>query len=116
MDEGEFFIISNSFAAPFVSDSGRHFVSATSPAAALEKFAAEYSHPAGLYAALCYEDANAEAKGAKALARWLCNHEQERARIADGAACHTYRGHGPGDFEVDGVRHKLDNPKQGSVV
>lgn len=112
----EYFIVANSFAAPWFSDTSEGFVEADNPKAALEKFAAVYGHPAGLYAAVCYQDANAKAKGHKPLAKWLCNHEQEKMRLAAGRGGYSYLGHAPGDFEIDGVRHKVENPTGGSVV
>ncbi len=48
----EFFIVANSFAAPFISDESTHYVKARTAPLALEQFAAKYNHPAGLYAAL----------------------------------------------------------------
>lgn len=67
----EYFIVANSFAAPFISDTSKGFVEANSPEEALNKFAENYTHPCGLYAAVCYKDANAEAKRERVLARWL---------------------------------------------
>lgn len=69
----EFFVVANSFAAPFVSDTSTRFVTAESPQAALEKFAGEYSHKCGLYAAECYESADAYHKRERPLAKWLSN-------------------------------------------
>jgi len=112
----EYYVVTTSFAAPFFSDTDRRWVEAESPEAALEKVAREYSHPCGLYAAVCYEDANAEAKGKKPLAKWLCNHERAKMRATEKKGGYSYCGHGPGDFEVDGKRIRVKNPKAGSVV
>ena len=67
----EYFIIANSLAAPWFSDTSQKFVEAESPEEALDSFVGSYAHPYGLYAAVCYEDANARAKGDEPLARWL---------------------------------------------
>lgn len=67
----EYFIRANSCAAPFFSDSSTAYIRAGSPRKALNKFAAKYDHPCGLYAAACYKSADAMYKGEKALARWL---------------------------------------------
>ena len=110
----EYFIVANSFAAPVFSDTSEHFVVAQSPESALEQFAKDYKHPCGLYSAVCYADANAYHKCKKGLAKWLCNHEAEKQRLT-GNRSYSYLGHGPGDFEIDGKRHRIKNPKAGSV-
>lgn len=110
----EFFIRAESFAAPFVSDPSAKYVEAVSAKEALELFAGSYRHPAGLYAADAYASADAYHKGAQPLARWLCNHEQEKRKVMGPG--HSYLGHGPGDFEIDGERIRVKNPKGGSLV
>lgn len=112
----EYFIRANSFAAPFFSDESSGYVTASTPEEALEKYAMEYKHPCGLYAAACYDSADALHKGKEPLARWLSNHEQEKQRITKGMGSYSMLGHAPGDFEINGVRHKIKNPKGGSVV
>jgi type 1 glutamine amidotransferase len=112
----EFFIQANSFAAPFVSDTSDVYVEADTPEAALEAFAADYRHPCGLYAAEVYPSADAMHKGRKPLARWVCNHELARRRLTKGKEAHSYLGHSPGDFEINGDRHKIEDPKAGRVV
>jgi hypothetical protein len=113
----EYFIVANSFAAPFVSDQSTGFASADSPAEALRRFAGAYRHPAGLYAAVAYTSAEAYHKGQKPLAQWLCNHEQAKRRLsADSKGGYSYLGHGPGSFEINGKAHTVEHPKQGSVV
>lgn len=112
----EYYIETNSFAAPFVSDTGYKYVEAASPKEALEKCAAEYRHPAGLFAAAAYDSADAKNKGQEPLARWLCNHEQAKQRLTKSLGCCSYLGHAPGDFEIDGKRHKVENPKGGCVI
>ncbi len=111
----EYFIMANSFAASFFSDQSDAYVKAPSPEKALEKFAENYKHPAGLYAAACYSSADAERKGKKPLARWMCNHEQEKQKLTTGN-CYSYLGNAPGDFEIDGKRVIVPNPKGGSIV
>lgn len=112
----EFFIFSNSFAAPFFSDSHTGYQHGESAVDALEQYAATYQHPAGLYAAMAYESADAYHKGAKPLATWLCNHERERQRLTADLHSYSYLGNGPGDFELNGERHLVADPKAGAVV
>lgn len=112
----EFFIQAMSFAAPFVSDESSGFVEAESPQKALEKFAAEYTHPAGLYSANCYASADAYHKGEERLAQWLCNHEQAKQKATEGKGGYSYRGNGAGKFEIDGKEIEVENPKAGSVA
>jgi hypothetical protein len=111
----EFFVLTNSFAAPMFSDTDSQYVEAADPALALERAAATYGHPAGLYSAACYASADAYHKGAPPLAEWLCNHEQEKQRRTAGQGSYSYFGHGPGDFEVNGEHVVVADPKGGSV-
>jgi hypothetical protein len=113
----EFFIQANSFAAPFFSDTSWEFVTAETPEAALESFAANYEHPCGLYAAACYESADAYHKNPREpLARWLCNHEIEKQRLTKDLKGYSILGHEPGRFEINGKMHVVQNPKAGRLV
>lgn len=112
----EYFVVAKSFAAPFVSDTSESFTQGETPETALTAFAESYNHPAGLYAAALYADFNAYHKGDDPLARWLCNHEIEKRRITKPLGSYSYLGHGPGDFEIDRVRYKVENPKGGALV
>jgi hypothetical protein len=109
----EFFIVANSFAAPFMSDQSTQHVTAESPVAALEKFAAEYTHPCGLYAAQCYRTADAYHKGKKAMAQWLSNRVRAEKAATKGKGSYSFMGHSPELFEVDGKRHQVKDPKGG---
>jgi hypothetical protein len=112
----EFFVVTNSFAAPFFSDTDHKFIEGETPEIALSRLAATYDHPAGLYAAVLYESADAYHKGAKPLAKWLCNHEIEKMRLTEDLGSFSYRGDGPGRFEINGKHHVIDNPKGGRLV
>jgi len=68
----EYFIVANSFAAPFVSDTSRRWQRGENPSEALLIFVKEYMHPCGLFSAHLYKDANAESKGEQPLAKWYC--------------------------------------------
>ena len=113
----EFFIVARSFAAPFVSDTSESFIDAETPKNALEKFAADYKHPCGLYFAACWASANDYHKSKDALAEWRSNHlramDRESAKTKGG---YSYLGHGPGEFEIDGKHTKVADPKAGSVT
>lgn len=67
----EFYVVTNSNAAPFASDIYAEFVAAETPTEALELTIQNYSHPCGLYAAAVWKDANAKAKGEDPLLNWL---------------------------------------------
>jgi hypothetical protein len=112
----EYFIRANSFAAPFFSDESSSYVEADDPRSALETFAAAYTHPCGLYAAVCYASADAYYKKQPALAKWFCNHEIEKQRLTKDTPAYSYFGHGPGDFELNHERHTVADPKAGRVV
>lgn len=112
----EFYIVANSFAAPFFSDTDTAFVKAWSPGGALRTFAKSYSHPAGLYCADCYRDANAEAKREAPLARWESSHLTALQRATKGQSGYSYYGRAPGDFDVNGKPVRVKNPKGGHVL
>lgn len=110
----EFFIVANSFAAPFVSDTSTKHIEAETAEAALEAFAAAYSHPAGLYAAICYGNADAYHKSGKPLAKWMSNQAQFMQENAN-APCSVF-SKAPGSVELNGEPHRIKNPKAGAVV
>lgn len=112
----EFFVVTNSFAAPFCSDTNERFVKGATPRKALERAVREYKHPCGLFAAMLYTDANAKAKGKKPLLTWLCNHEREKLRITAKLGSYSFCSNAPGDFEVDGVRYTVADPRGGAIV
>lgn len=67
----EFFVVANSKAAPFFSDTSKTFVDGHTPKQVLEAFRERYSHPCGLYSVGVWKDANAYQKDEKPLARYL---------------------------------------------
>ena len=112
MTTKEYFVVANSFAAPFVSDRSTGFAEGLTPADALRSFAASYKHPAGLYAAAIYHDADAYHKSDPSLARWLSN----QAALLQDITGHSILVRSPGNIEIDGVLTVLHNPKQGQIV
>lgn len=111
----EYFILANSFAAPFFSDEGTSYAEADTPEAALEKFAADYKHPAGLYAANAYASSDAYHKGEPALARWRCN----KARVMEeftSKGTHSIYSADAGTVEIDGEEVRIEDPKAGAVI
>lgn len=112
----EFFIDANSFAAPFISDSSTAFVEAADPREALDRFAADYRHPAGLYSADAYASADAYQKGGKPLAMWRSNHVLAMEKATAGLTGYSVLGHGPGKFEIDGKLIEVEDPKGGRVI
>lgn len=112
----EYFIFANSFAAPFFSDDSTSYISAETPQAALTKFAAEYSHPCGLYAAICYASADAMHKKQQPLAKWLCNHEIVKGDLTKELGGYSYLGEGPGRFRINDEWHNVPDPKGGALV
>lgn len=67
----EFFIVTNSNAAPFFSDTDTQFVKAKTAEKAVEKTRKGYKHPAGLFALNVYPNSDAYHKGQKPLVQWL---------------------------------------------
>lgn len=109
----EFFAYTNSFAAPFFSDSGTRFVEAGSASEAIRRVVAEYKHPAGLYFAAVFASADAYHKNAKPLATWTCNHELARRALTKDLGSYSMAGHGPGRFEINGTTHRVADPEGG---
>jgi hypothetical protein len=108
-EKTEYFIVANSFAAPFVSDQSTGFEAASTPVLALSQYADRYKHPAGLYAAQVYASADAYHKGEKPIARWLSNHARRIEEAHPGSIC----SHGPGSIELDGKAVTVKDPKSG---
>lgn len=66
----EYFIVANSFVAPIVSDISHDYIMADTPREAMKQFIANYDHPAGLYAANLYANADVYHKDEKPLLTW----------------------------------------------
>jgi hypothetical protein len=105
----EFFIVGNSFAAPFFSDELEGFVEAENAGEALLKFKADCKHPFGLYAAVAYRSADSYHRREKALGRWISN----SAKAKEGAI--SILANGPGEVKIDGKWVTIDAPKEGAV-
>jgi hypothetical protein len=112
----EFFITSNSFAAPFFSDSREGFVKGKDAKGALLAYVSGYKHPAGLYSAAIYSSADAYHHNEKPLFRWLCNHELAKAKATAKLGSYSFLGHAPGKFEINGKMIEVENPKGGEIV
>jgi hypothetical protein len=107
----EYFVVTNSFAAPFVSDTDVRFIVADDPASALTEVVNTYRHPAGLYSAAVYPDANAKHKGDEPLLMWLSNQAIAVLEETKGLSVYSYLGKGPGASVVD-----VNDPKGGRIV
>ena len=114
--EKEYFVVTNSFAAPFFSDQGNMFVTAISPQEALEIATKRYTHPCGLYSAGCYASADAYHKGQKVLARWLRNLVIEQERLTKGLEGYSICHESESVLVINGIRHIIENPCDGRVV
>lgn len=112
----EFFVHSTSFAAPFFSDEGTTFVQAATAEAALTKFAADYKHPAGLYAADAYASSDDYHKGKKHLARWLCNKQRVLQDATAGMSGYSVYSPSPDIVEINGELHVIRDPHEGRIV
>jgi hypothetical protein len=112
----KYFIHSNSFAAPWFSDEGHSFQIGDSPEDALLKFKASYSHPCGLFAAMCYASADDYHEGKSPLAKWLCNSQIERDRITKDMHGFSFLGEGPERFRINDTWYDIENPKEGRVL
>lgn len=109
----EYFIVANSFAAPFCSDTSTHFHEGDTAGSALNDFAVKgYKHPCGLYSAAAYDSAEAYHKGVKPLQRWLSNH----ARAIEESGATSIRSDGPGLLTLNGKSKKVKYPKSGQLA
>jgi hypothetical protein len=79
MNQREYFVAANSFAAPVVSVTSTQHIVASGPLEALERFIADYRNPAALFAASVYESADAYHKAAEPLGRWMSNAAARRS-------------------------------------
>lgn len=111
----EFFIVANSFAAPFCSDQDTSYIDARTPEGALIGFAESYKHPFGLYAAMCYASADAWHKKERPLAEWLSNYAAEKHRLTKNLGTHSFSSNGR-EFCIDGKWHAVADPKSGRVM
>ena len=112
----EFFVHTNSFAAPFCSDSDTGFIEGETPEQALQKAVDDYSHPCGLYAAMLYESADAYHKGKKPLLKWLSNHEIAKLEAIPKKGGYVSSVYAAGKFEIDGKMTTVEDPKGGKMV
>jgi hypothetical protein len=71
----EYFVLTMSKVAPFISDKGTSFIQADSPEHAVELIREKYSHPAGLFSLGIYNNATDYHKGKDPLVIWV---DQER--------------------------------------
>jgi hypothetical protein len=111
----EFFVVSESFAAPWVSDRHYEYAKGNDARRVLLAYAREYSHPAGLYAADIHLSADSYHHGNKPLFRWICNHEVALREATKNLDCYSYLGHAPGKFEINGKMIVVQNPKAGGI-
>lgn len=82
----EYFLLTNSNAAPFFSDTDTRFVDGPDAETAFAVAVQSYKHPCGLYAANLYASADAYHKNEKPLAQWVCKKAQ---MVRDGVPCAT---------------------------
>lgn len=112
----EYFIVANSFAAPIISDTTMKHVEGDTPDNALLNFVESYKHPCGLYAASCFESADAYYKKRDSLATWLSNHAKKMLEEIDKKHSSIIKTLQPGQFTIDGKAFKIEDPKEGQIV
>ena len=78
----EYFVVANSNAAPFFSDTSTQHVKGDSPGEALVEFVKDYKHPCGLYAAQLFASADAYHKHEPHLAEYLSDKAQKQREEA----------------------------------
>jgi hypothetical protein len=75
----EYFVVSNSFAAPFFSDTDTGFVKGSSPKDAMDRFRKSYKHPCGLYAANLFQTSDSYHKRTEPLLKWSSQEAKKAA-------------------------------------
>lgn len=112
----QYYVVTNSYAAPFFSDTDEDYVNGDTPEEALLKAVEKYRHPAGLYAANLYRNHRSKHKGDKPLVAWRCNHAIAVKDATKDLGCYTYQGKAPGHFFVNDTEYTIDDPKGGRIV
>ena len=110
----EWFVVANSFAAPFFSDTSEDYVEGETARDALKLFMEGYKHPFGLFAAVVYESADDYHKGRAPAARWTSNKAVAVEKIVKERGAVLFDESGPDGFIADGVRY--DIPKGGKFT
>lgn len=112
----KYFIDANSFGAPFFSDGLSKFVEGKDAEDAMNNFIKDYKHPAGLYSANLYEDANAFHEGHEPLLKYRSNKQLRIEELtADKKSGYSILT-GTDFVEIDNIRYTVDNPKEGRII
>ena len=111
-----YFIVANSFAAPFCSDQSFHYHDGETAEDALMEFAVNYKHPAGLYCAVAFASADSYHRNENPLAQYHSNRLAQELKAKEGKGAYTYCGHSAEHFELDGEHFYVKNPKGGSIA
>jgi len=116
----EYFVVANSFAAPFFSDLNERYVKGNNPEDAMQRFVKKYSHPCGLYSAVLFANADAYHKGEKSLCRFLCNLELEKQRLTKNLKEFSFK-HEPktknlSTIEINHKKHSIRKPRRGKIL
>lgn len=112
----EYFVIANSFAAPFFSDTSESYIKGKNPLDAMNNFVKKYSHPCGLYSANLYASADDYHKNKKRLAFYLSNTVIEKERLTKGLSGYSFlHDHDEkGEyFKIDGEKHYIKSSTTG---
>lgn len=112
----EFFVVANSFSAPFISDQSTGYAKGKTPEEAMEAFALAYKHPCRLYAAVMYESADAYHKGERAILRWLCNFALAMETATKDLSCYSSRSESPRGFYINDKWFAVTDPYEGQTV
>lgn len=116
----EYFVVANSFAAPFFSDEEEGYIKGKSPRDAMQKFVKKYSHPCGLYSAVLFTNADAFHKNKKPLCKYLCNLELEKQRLTKNLKGFSFKHESISKdlsvIEIDYKKHSIRNPRGGKIL
>lgn len=111
----EYYVVMRSFAGSSPGHLSALAIEAADPESAITGAIADWNHPAGVYVAHCYEDANAVARGHKPIAMWASNSARKLCEVTRGLPLYITRVE-EGGISVDGEYHPLKDPKGGSFL
>lgn len=112
----KYFVVTNSFAAPFMSDTEERFYKGNTPQEAIKKAIRYYNHPAGLYSAALWKNTNDYHKGKKPLVRAQCNREVFIQQKTKGLGGYMISSRSIDEVSINDKSFKIDDPRKMVII
>jgi len=109
----EYFIIANTFAAPFVSETIETFTKGKDAKDAMKNFID--GHKNEIYSARGYKNADAFYKKEKPVVNYDCNKLLLLNSLTKDKSTYSYLSHSDKEFELDDVIYKVEEPREGVI-